>query len=117
MLAGVRLLDGRDMFWCAHRHDGPARVAAVGSEIDDPVGGLQDVEVVLDDEQGVAGQQEFPECREQLDDVVEMKTGGRLVEDVERALAALRPEMRGDLDPLRFTARQRRGRLTQPQLP
>ena len=32
----------------------PARSAAAGAEVDDPVGELDDVEIVLDDDDGVA---------------------------------------------------------------
>src|SRR5256885_14379835 len=53
---------------------------------------------------------------EQLRDIVEVQTGGRLVEDVEQTLAAVRRQMRGDLDPLRLSARQRGCRLAEPQI-
>ena len=58
-----------------------ARVAALGAEIDDPVGGRDDIEVVLDDHQGVPGREELAERAQQLRHVVEMKAGGRLVEE------------------------------------
>ena len=34
--------------------DAAAALAALGAQVNDPVGGLDDVEVVLDDDQGVA---------------------------------------------------------------
>jgi hypothetical protein len=37
--------------------------AGFGAEVEDPVGGFDDFEVVLDDEQGVAGIDEFLEDR------------------------------------------------------
>src|SRR5690349_11323073 len=46
-----------------------------------------------------------------------MQTSGRLVEDVEEAFAAVRRQMRGDLDALRFSARERRRRLAQTEIP
>ena len=48
------------------------------------VGGLDDVEVVLDDDHGVAGIDQALEHAEQPPDVLEVQAGGRLVEDVER---------------------------------
>ena len=65
-------------------------LAPFGPEVDDPVRGLDDVEVVLDDEQAVAGLQELPEGRQQLRDVVEVQPGRRFVENVEQTLAAVR---------------------------
>jgi peptidoglycan/LPS O-acetylase OafA/YrhL len=53
-LAGVaRLVLGDDLGRALH-DDVAAAVAAFGTEVDDPVGGLDDVEVVLDHEHGVA---------------------------------------------------------------
>ena len=57
--------------------------AGFGAEVEDPVGGFDDVEVMLDDEQGVAGVDEFLEDREQAFDVGEVEAGGGLVEDEE----------------------------------
>ena len=93
-----------------------AVLAAFRTEIDDEVGGLDDVQVVLDDQQRVPGFEQLPERRQQLGDVVEMQPGGRLVEDVEQTLAAVRRQVRRDLDALRLSARQRRRRLAEPQV-
>src|SRR5882672_5844421 len=60
----------------------PARVAGSGSHLDHPVGSLDDVEMVLDDEHGVAGVDEPIEHAAQRPDVVEVQPGRRLVEDV-----------------------------------
>ncbi len=80
------------------------------------VGGLDHVEVVLDDEQRVSGLDQLAERRQQLGDVVEVQAGGRLVEDVEQAVAAERRQVRGNLDALRLAARQRRRRLSEAQV-
>src|SRR5262249_46829434 len=62
------------------------------------------------------GLEQLSECRQQLRDVVEVKSGRRLVEDVEQALAAVRRQMRRDLDPLRLAAGKRRRRLTEAKV-
>ena len=113
---GVRRLDLRDLLRRAGGDDRPAVFPAFRAEVDDVVGRLDDVEVVLDDEQRVPGFEQLPERRQQLRDVVEVQAGGRLVEDVEQALAAVRRQVRGNLDPLRLSARQRRRRLAEPQI-
>ena len=57
--------------------------ASFGAEIEDPIGGFDDFEVMLDDEQGVAGVDELLENGEEALDIREVKAGGGLVEDEE----------------------------------
>ena len=52
-----------------------------GAEVEDPVGGFDDLVVVLDDEQGVAGIDEVLEDGEQAFDVVEVEACGGLIEN------------------------------------
>jgi hypothetical protein len=89
-------------------HDLAAAVAAFGAEVDDPVGGLDDFEIVLDHHHGVALLDQLVQHLEQLRDVVEVQAGGRLVEDVERAPGGAARQLLGQLDALRLAARQRR---------
>ena len=112
----MRRFDLRDLLRRAGGDDRAAGIAAFRAEIDDVVGGLDDVEIVLDDEQRVAGFEQLLERRQQLRDVVEVQARRRLVEDVEQPLAAVRRKVRGDLDPLRLSARQRRRRLAEAQV-
>src|SRR5271156_1376144 len=51
---GVRALGAEDLGRWAHGDDGAAGSAAPGAEVDDPVGFFDDVEVVLDGDDGVA---------------------------------------------------------------
>jgi hypothetical protein len=90
-----------------HGEDLAAAGAAFGAEVDDPVGLLDDVEVVLDRDDGVAAVDEAVQDVDQLLDVGEVEAGGRLVEDVERAAAGLLAELVGELDALRLAARER----------
>src|SRR3546814_3546330 len=59
--------------------------SAFGAEVEDVIGGLDDVEIMLDDDHAVALLDERLEHFEQLADILEMEPGGRLVEDVERS--------------------------------
>src|SRR5439155_15415541 len=113
----VRRLHLPDLFRRPCRHEHPAGVAALRPEVDDEVGGLDHVEIVLDDEQRVARLEKLLERGQQLRDVVEMQTRRRLIEEVEEAFAAVRREVRRDLDPLRLATRQRRRRLAETQIP
>ena len=75
--------DGGDGFGRPLGDDPAAAGAPFGAEVDEPVGGLDDVEVVLDDDDRVSLPLEAVEHVQQLADVVEVEPGGRLVEDVE----------------------------------
>src|SRR6185437_2553328 len=100
---------------------------AFRAHVDDPVGGFDDVEVVLDDEQRAAAVDELVEGGEELGYVVEVKAGGGLVEDVESAAASFGcsfvaratcnaaggGEVRGELDALGFAAGERGGGLAE----
>src|SRR3546814_4728904 len=83
--AGVALRRAGDLLRGAGGHQAAAAVAAVGAEVEDPVGGLDDLEVVLDDQHGVALVDQCLQHLQQLLHVVEVEAGGRLVENVERA--------------------------------
>ena len=60
-----------------------AAVASAGAEVDEPVGALDEVEVVLDEDDGVAGVDEAVEDAQEVGAVLEGQAGRRLVEDVE----------------------------------
>ena len=65
--------------------------------------GGEQVQVVVDDDDGSPGRQEPVEHADQSGHVERVQAGGRLVEDVQRAtLAAAQPG--GDPQPLRLTA-------------
>ena len=104
---GVR----RHVLGTARGDDLAAAVAAFGAEVDDPVGRLHDVEVVLDDDDGVALVGQFMEHLQELLHVLEVQARGGLVEDVEGLAGGPARQFLGELDPLRLAARQRGGRL------
>ena len=71
-----------DGFGRAGDHDLPSPISAFRPEVDDPVGGLDHVEVVLDDDHRVARVDQAVENLEQLLDVGKVQAGRRLVEQV-----------------------------------
>ena len=73
----------------------------------DPVGGLDDVEVVLDHDHRVAVVAQPVQHAQQQVDVVEMQARGGLVEDVERAAGVALGELERELHALRLAARER----------
>jgi hypothetical protein len=88
-VAGVAGWVGGDLFGGAGGDDLTAAAAAFGAHVDDPVGRFDDVEIVLDDEEGAAAFDELAEGGEEFGDVVEVEAGGGLVEDVQGAAASL----------------------------
>ena len=92
--------DPCDVLGRARRHHLTAAGAAFGTEVDDPVGRLDDIEVVLDDDHRVALLDEFAEHLEQLAHVFEVQPRGRLVEHVDAAPVRSALELRGELHSL-----------------
>ena len=86
--------------------DPAARVARARPEVDDVVGRAHDVFVVLDDEDGVAVVPKLADDVEQPGRVGRMKSGGRLVEDVENA-AQPASGLRSEPDALDLAAGER----------
>src|SRR5258706_13030225 len=103
-LAGVGLFCAGDEFGRALGDDAAAAFATFGSEVDDPVGLLDDVEMVLDDEHGVAEIDEALQDVEKLSNVVKVQARRRFIKDVKRASGLAFREFAGQLDALRFAA-------------
>ena len=80
-----------------------AKLASARAKIDDAVGGLNRIGIVLHDENGVAEIAQGFEDVDQALSVARMQTDGRLVENVERA-DEMRAERSGQLNALRFAA-------------
>src|SRR4051812_13477371 len=115
-LAGVRAGRARDLLGRAAGDDLAAVLAALGTHVDDPVGRLDDVQVVLDDDDRVPLVDQAVQDVEQALDVREVQARGRLVEDVERAARGDLRELGRELHALRLATRQRRRRLAEPDV-
>src|SRR5665811_1910935 len=113
ILTGVRFLYRRDVFRSSGGDDIAAAESAFRTQIDDPVGGLDDVEVVLNDEHGVAAVNKTVEHAHQHAHVLEMETRRWLVKDIEGSTRIALRQLGGELDALGLSARERRRRLAQ----
>jgi len=103
---GARHLFGRPL------GDDPAPlVAPFGTHIDDIVGVLDHIEVVLDDDDAVAQIDEVVEDAREPVDIGEVEPCGGFVEDIKGVAGIAAAELLGELDPLRFPAAERRGVL------
>src|SRR6266571_2126878 len=112
-LAGERALHARDVLRRACGHHRPARRAALGPEVDHPIGGLHHVEVVLDHDHRVPLVHQPVQHLEEQADVLEVEARRRLVQDVEGTARVALGQLGGELDPLRLAAGQRRRRLAE----
>src|SRR6266850_4420285 len=108
ILPGVAALRLGHLLRRACRDDAAALVAALRADVHDPVGPLDHVEVVLDHQHGVARLDQPVEHVQETLDVLEVKAGGGLVEDVERSPGVGARQLAGELDALRFAAAQGR---------
>src|SRR3989338_8984837 len=112
----VGAFDAGDFFRRAFGYDAAAVLAAFGAEIEDPVGGFDDVGVVLDDDDGVAEVGEALQDVEEFLHVVEVEPRRRFVEDVKGAAGLAAGELAGELDALGFAAGKRGGGLAEAQV-
>ena len=106
ILCGEPHLAAADFLGGAHGYYIAAAVASVGTHVDDMVGTLDDLKVVLDDDYGVSARDEGVEGLKEFLDVVEMKAGGRLVEDEHRGDYLLQTYEVCQLHTLVLSARQ-----------
>ena len=100
------LRDGLDLRRRARRGDRPAELARAGPEVDQVVGRLDHLAVVLDQDQRVAQVAEVPQRREQPGVVARVQADRRLVEHVEHA-GQPAADLAGQADPLALAAGKR----------
>ena len=98
----------RDLPRRSHRQEFAAKVSPFGTEVDQPVGRFDHVEMVLDHDQGVPLVREPPQDCQEPRNVVEMQPGGGLVKDEEGGSGGDPPEFRRELDALGFSSRKGR---------
>ncbi len=107
----IRSVALRNFFRRAAGDDPAAGFAAFGSEIDDPIGGLDDFQIMFDHQHGIAGIDEIMQHLEQQFDIGEMQPGGRLIEQIERAAGAFFDQLAGEFHALGLAAGERGRRL------
>src|ERR1035441_3621470 len=115
--AGVAGLAPGDGFGRPLGYDLAAGITAFRPEINDPIGSLDDIQVVFDDNEGVAGSPQFEQDFEQLGDIVELEAGGGLIQNIERAPGLFATQLGAELDALGLAAAERGGGLTAANVP
>ena len=118
--ARVRSLGADEGLRRPGRDDPAAPVPAFRPEIDHPVGGLDDVQVVFDHQHAMAPVHQSLKGLQQDSDILEMQAGGGFVKD-EQTTQAIVPgssggQITGELEALGLSARQGVQGLAQPQI-
>ena len=90
---------------------GAASVAALGTHVENIVAGLDEVEVMLNNDNRIALIGEPLENTDQSVNVVGMKAGGGFVQDIDCFSGAAAGQLGGQLDALRLASRQGGGGL------
>ena len=96
--------------------DAATGLATLGPEIDDVVRAFHDLEVVLDNDDGISG---CPQPQQDVDeqfDIGKMEAGRGLVEEVERAAGLAATEFGRQFDALGLTPGKGIGRLSEAQV-
>jgi hypothetical protein len=89
--------------WCYSNH--PAAIfPAAGTELDEVVGGGDDIRVMLDDEDGVTGVAEAEDGFQEFFDIAEVEAGSGFVEEVEGMGRFGFGNLQSELEALRFAA-------------
>ena len=105
-MSGVGLSYTAHLFGGSLRNYRASAIAAVRAEIDDVVGNFDDVEIMFDDDYGVALFDKSVENGDEFCDVVCVKSGGRFVEDIDGFACGTTRKFGGKFDALRFAAAQ-----------
>jgi len=112
-LPRVRLLARGDVLRRPFGDDAAAAGTPFRTEVEHPIRGFDDIEIVFDNDDGVPGIDEAVQHAEQVFDVDEMQPGRRFVENVDRLAGGALAKLLGQLHALGFTAGERGGRLTE----
>jgi hypothetical protein len=101
-----------DLLRRAANDDFAALVARIGAKIDNPVSAFDHFQIVLDDQERIAGFDKSLEHFEQDSHVFEVQPGGRLIKDEQRGAAFLEAilrdlgEVANELEALAFASRE-----------
>src|SRR5574337_1349261 len=97
----------------SRRHDLPPVVSALRAQVNNPVGRFDDLQVVLNHQDGVTDISQAMQDLQELADVMEVQSSGRLIQNIYRPAGPPLAKLPRQLDSLRLTARERCGRLAQ----
>jgi len=89
-----------------------APVSSLGAKIDDIIGRLDDIQIVFDHNDGIAGIRQTLQHVDQLVHIRNVQPGCRFIENIDRSARGAAGKLGGKLHALSLTAGKRRRRLT-----
>jgi hypothetical protein len=113
---GGGVFDAEDVFGRAAVEELAAAVATAGAEFDEPVGLGNDVEVVFDDDHGVAGVNKAVEEVEEAGDIVAVEADAGFFEEVEGFAGVGAGEFGDEFEALGFAAGEGGGALAKGEV-
>ena len=102
--SSIRILAGNNLIRRTFKNKIAALVSALRAKIDDIIRRLDDIEIVLNDNDGVAIVNQTIENTDELFNIIRMKTGRRLIKSIESLSIARSFQFISEFDTLRFTA-------------
>lgn len=99
-MAGVA---GSNFFWRSRADNRAAPGATFRPQVDDPVGGLDDIQIMFNDHYGIALVAQAVKYLQQEFDVVKMQAGRRFIEYVQGPARVALGKLQGQLYPLCLT--------------
>ena len=105
-----------NLFGSSHGHDLPTSSAPFGPQIDQPIRGLDHVQIMFDHDDRVAPIHQSIQDIQQPANVVKVQSGGRFVQQIKCLTGIDAGQLSGQFDPLRFAAGKGRGGLTERQV-
>ncbi len=107
-MAGFHL---RHVLGGAGGNDLPAAIAAFGTDVDDPIGGFDHIEVMLDDDDRIALIDQFVQHFQKFAHILKVQARRGFVQDIKRSPGGPAREFLGQFHPLRLAPGQGRGLL------
>ena len=101
------------LLWCPLKHHFAAFVAAFGTHIDDPVGVFDDIQIVFDDDDRIAGIDQAIDDGEKVANIRHMQACGWLIHDINTAFFV---QFAGEFDPLALATGECAERLPQCEI-
>ena len=115
-LSRVRVWVARDVFGGSRDDDHTTAGSPFRTHVDDPVGSLDHIQIVLNDQHGVAIVDEAMQNFQQLLDIHKVETRRGFIQQVDRAAGRAFAQLASQFYPLRFTAREGWRGLSQLQV-
>lgn len=106
ILTRIRVFACHQALRCTAEDEMPPILAPLGTQVDDVIGTLDDLHIVLDDEERMPFLQEGVESLHKHVHIVDVKPGGRFVKDEERLVPLDPCDVVSELDTLALSARE-----------